>query len=308
MTIRLARTLLHPPRRDDWNAEGRYQGSKDIPLNDVGRGQADLNGRLLAQILERAGRSPKDFAWYASPLGRTRETMERVRKGFDVELPPVQFDDRLVEVSFGIYEGRLHAELASGEMAIAGERDADFWFFRPPEGESYEDVATRIVDFAADAHRPLDHRLAWRDPPHPAPADRGFPRRTLRQLVPAAGFGGAFQGRQVAGLSGRAQLGRLKHGRDWHMSRHMPVEAPVNQQRQLRTASIFRNGRNQAVRIPVEFELPGDEVTIEQDGDALIIRPKKATPKTFAELFSEWEAFPDFPDVDDSTLPPDIDR
>ena len=38
----------------DWNAEGRYQGSKDIPLNDIGRGQADLNGKLLAQILERA--------------------------------------------------------------------------------------------------------------------------------------------------------------------------------------------------------------------------------------------------------------
>ena len=76
-------------------------------------------------------------------------------------------------------------------------------------------------------------------------------------------------------------------------------------QRQLRTASIFRNGRNQAVHIPVEFELPGDEVTIEQDGDALIIRPVTAPPRTFAELFSEWEAFREFPDVDDSSLPPD---
>ena len=80
------------------------------------------------------------------------------------------------------------------------------------------------------------------------------------------------------------------------------------QQRQLRTASIFRNGRNQAVRIPVEFELPGDEVTIEQDGDTLIIRPITAPPRTFAELLSEWEAFPEFPDVDDSSLPPDVSR
>ena len=82
----------------------------------------------------------------------------------------------------------------------------------------------------------------------------------------------------------------------------------MSPQRQLRTASIFRNGRNQAVRIPVEFELPGDEVTIEQDGDALIIRPKGTSPRTFAELFSDWEAFPDFPDVDDSEMPPDIPR
>ena len=40
------------------------------------------------------------------------------------------------EVSFGVYEGRLHTELSSGEMAIAGERDASFWDFRPPSGES----------------------------------------------------------------------------------------------------------------------------------------------------------------------------
>ncbi len=134
----------------DWNAEGRYQGSKDIPLNDIGRGQADLNGKLLVQILERAGRSPTDFSWHASPLGRTRETMQRVRSAFAVPLPEVAFDQRLVEVSFGIYEGRLHTELSSGEMAIAGERDASFWDFRPPSGESYEDVAQRVRSFAAD--------------------------------------------------------------------------------------------------------------------------------------------------------------
>jgi len=86
------------------------------------------------------------------------------------------------------------------------------------------------------------------------------------------------------------------------------MEAPMGQQRQLRTASIFRNGRNQAVRIPVEFELPGEEVTIERDGDALILRPKTAVPRTFAELFKDWEDFPDFPDVGDRDLPPDLPR
>ena len=132
----------------DWNAEGRYQGSKDIPLNDVGRGQADLNGQLLARILERAGRKATEFSWHASPLGRTRETMQRVRAAFSEPLPDVAFDNRLVEVSFGIYEGRLHTELTASEMAIAGERSADFWFFRPPSGESYEDVAKRVRAFA----------------------------------------------------------------------------------------------------------------------------------------------------------------
>lgn len=38
-------------------------------------------------------------------------------------------------------------------------------------------------------------------------------------------------------------------------------------------AKIFRNGRNQAVRIPVEMSLEGDAVTIEKQGDVLILRP-----------------------------------
>ncbi|HVX82911.1 MAG TPA: histidine phosphatase family protein [Devosiaceae bacterium] len=131
----------------NWNAEGRYQGARDIPLNDVGRGQADENGRLLGQLLARAGRSPADFAWYVSPLGRTRETMDRVRAQLPPPLPVVTIDPRLTEISFGIYEGRLHTELAAGEMAIAGERDAGFWHFRPPDGESYADLAERVADF-----------------------------------------------------------------------------------------------------------------------------------------------------------------
>lgn len=134
----------------DWNAEGRYQGSKDIPLNVIGQGQADLNGRLLAQLLERDGRSPADFSWHVSPLSRTRETMERVRAAFSAPLPEAMPDRRLVEVSFGVYEGRLHTELSTVEMAIAGERDESFWDFRPPQGESYQDVADRILAFAAE--------------------------------------------------------------------------------------------------------------------------------------------------------------
>ncbi len=138
----------------DWNAEGRYQGSRDIPLNDRGRGQASLNGKLLRNLIERSQRSAADFAWYVSPLGRTRETMELIRAGVGSPIPDVAIDPRLIEISFGIYEGHLHSELASTGMAIAGERDAGFWTFRPPEGESYEDVARRISDFGASLTGP----------------------------------------------------------------------------------------------------------------------------------------------------------
>ena len=131
----------------DWNAEGRYQGSRDIPLNDRGRGQARLNGALLRDLIGRSGRVATDFNWFVSPLGRTRETMELIRAGVGEPAPDVTIDRRLVEISFGIYEGHLHSDLASTGMPIAGERDASFWTFRPPEGESYEDVASRISAF-----------------------------------------------------------------------------------------------------------------------------------------------------------------
>jgi antitoxin VapB len=40
-----------------------------------------------------------------------------------------------------------------------------------------------------------------------------------------------------------------------------------------RHVKLFRNGRNQAVRIPVEFELPGDQAIMHRDGDRLVIEP-----------------------------------
>jgi len=40
-----------------------------------------------------------------------------------------------------------------------------------------------------------------------------------------------------------------------------------------RRVRLFRNGRNQAARIPVEFELPGDEAIMHRDGDQLVIEP-----------------------------------
>lgn len=70
-----------------------------------------------------------------------------------------------------------------------------------------------------------------------------------------------------------------------------------------RTVSLFRNGRNQAIRIPAEFELPGKEALIRKDGDRLIIEPK-AKKMTLLEFLDQMEPIPDFPDIDDSDLPP----
>ena len=59
----------------DWNAEARLQGQRDVPLNDLGRVQAEEAGRRLRELVGR----PEDLDYVASPLGRARETMERLR-------------------------------------------------------------------------------------------------------------------------------------------------------------------------------------------------------------------------------------
>jgi probable phosphoglycerate mutase len=159
----------------DWNREQRYQGSKDIPLNAVGRKQADANGILLRELLERDGVDPASLNWFASPLSRASETMDRMRAAFDIELPPMVKDPRLIEISFGNLEGRLHSEITR-ELALApGERDASYWNFRPEQGENYDDVAARLIDFAQVLTR------------HAVVVAHGGVLRVLRHLVEGAG-------------------------------------------------------------------------------------------------------------------------
>lgn len=132
----------------NWNREQRYQGSIDIPLNELGQQQADANGVLLQQLLHRDNVDPGAINWYASPLSRAQETMERMRAAFQMDLQPIKFDDRLVEISFGVLEGQLHADITDTKALAPGERSADYWDFRPADGENYADVAERLNDFA----------------------------------------------------------------------------------------------------------------------------------------------------------------
>jgi probable phosphoglycerate mutase len=132
-----------------WNAERRYQGRKDIPLNEKGKGQANQNGLTLAALFKARGLDPKAFEWHASPLNRTRDTMDRVRAGFDIHLPEVKYDVRLMEISFGVLEGELFEQLPANMAVAPGERDETYWDFRPENGENYRDVEARLEEFAA---------------------------------------------------------------------------------------------------------------------------------------------------------------
>jgi antitoxin VapB len=65
-----------------------------------------------------------------------------------------------------------------------------------------------------------------------------------------------------------------------------------------RHVKLFRNGRNQAVRIPVEFELPGDKAIMRRDGDRLVIEPvrKRGLVALLKSMKPLDEAFPEIND------------
>ena len=74
--------------------------------------------------------------------------------------------------------------------------------------------------------------------------------------------------------------------------------------RQQRHVRLFRNGRNQAVRIPVEFELPGDEAIMHRDGDRLVIEPVRR--RGLLGLLKTMKPLPEeFPQIDDPVPAPE---
>lgn len=129
----------------DWNAELRFQGQKDIPLNAKGQAQADENGRKLGALI---GAAP-DIDFIASPLGRTRETMERVRTNMGLPPEDYQIEDRLIEISYGDLEGTTLEHLKANNNTLHRYRKANAWIFQPDGGESHAMVLDRVAQWYA---------------------------------------------------------------------------------------------------------------------------------------------------------------
>jgi broad specificity phosphatase PhoE len=117
--LRVTTLLLVRHGETDWNAEGRWQGHADVPLNARGREQA-------AALAERLCDEPID-AIYSSDLVRARHTAEIVGARLGV---PVVVDPALREVDVGSREGLTWEQVGDGE-----------W-----DGEPKEDHAARILD------------------------------------------------------------------------------------------------------------------------------------------------------------------
>lgn len=70
-----------------------------------------------------------------------------------------------------------------------------------------------------------------------------------------------------------------------------------------RQVSLFRNGRNQAVRIPREFEIDGTQAIMRKEGNRLIIEPIPNRNQALLDLLASWEPLDeDFPEIEELPL------
>ncbi|NEJ18956.1 histidine phosphatase family protein [Rhizobium leguminosarum] len=142
-----------------WNTLGRFQGQKDSPLTERGIEQADCVAELLQKEISD---SQQSFQMDVSPLGRTRQTADRLKR----ILPLVTRDEaRLIEVSVGSWDGMTKFEIDSEFPGMLDGSDAFDWYFKSPDGESFDSACARAKDWVADKLSPtiaISHGLFGR--------------------------------------------------------------------------------------------------------------------------------------------------
>jgi broad specificity phosphatase PhoE len=121
--------LRHGPT--DWNAQGRIQGTLDLPLSEAGQAH-------VSRLLPPAGFA--DATAYTSPLIRAHDTATLLG------LHPI-VDPRLAEHGWGEWEGLTREEILARDGADAFVRAGAGLAFTPPGGERTSDLVARVRSF-----------------------------------------------------------------------------------------------------------------------------------------------------------------
>lgn len=122
-----------------WNAERRYQGHKDIPLNENGRRQALALGEHMGDW--------NILAIYSSDLARARDTVAPIagRRAL-----PIRLDPRLREMAFGEWEGLTADEISGRHPDFYGQWMRDPVSLKPQGGETLTEMRDRVVSSLGD--------------------------------------------------------------------------------------------------------------------------------------------------------------
>ena len=125
--------IRHGPT--DWNANGRIQGQTDVSLSAYGRTQVS-RWSVPAEF--------RSYEWFASPLARTMETAQLLG------VPDAWPEPRLMEMSWGHWEGRTWEEVCASDTAALAQMETRGLDFQPPGGESRRALTQRLRDWLSD--------------------------------------------------------------------------------------------------------------------------------------------------------------
>jgi broad specificity phosphatase PhoE len=155
------RLLLVRHGQTAYNAEARFMGQLDVPLDETGRAQGQAVANRLAE--------ERPAVIYSSNLRRARETAVAIQAAIPSH-PEVRIDDRLSEMHFGDWQGKKYAEIQAQDPETLAKWESDRLHGGPRNGETLAVYAVRI-------------RAAYED------ICRGYPDQT----VVVAGHGGSIQ-------------------------------------------------------------------------------------------------------------------
>lgn len=137
--ITIKRLYLVRHGQTSWNLEGRTQGNKDSNLTPLGLEQAELLGQRLSKV--------QLDAIYCSPLKRAYSTAQVIANMQNLDCI---LDNRLMEMSFGEWEGLTHAEIEQNYPENFKSWRKEPHIAKIPKGETIEIAQKRMVEFVND--------------------------------------------------------------------------------------------------------------------------------------------------------------
>lgn len=151
-----------------FNAARRLQGeTAHTPLTRAGFAQAEKMGRALRTAL---GTRPTLTLW-ASPTGRTLQTLAVIAEVLELDWHAVRTDRRLGEIGMGAWSGRYYADVVEEVGPVI---DASGLLRPAPDGEDYPSIAARVGGWLADTADDTGDRLV---------ISHGISNRVLRGVM-----------------------------------------------------------------------------------------------------------------------------
>ena len=133
--------LLTRHGETEWNIAQRFQGQSDVPLNEIGRQQANA-------LADRLSTQPIDIV-YSSDLQRATETAKMIMQKSGYK-PDLHLDSRLREMNFGAWEGLTYKEIKQSNPTALAAWKADVSTTAAPNGETLNQLSARVQSFLDD--------------------------------------------------------------------------------------------------------------------------------------------------------------